>query len=252
MNTSLDLPSATPGVACTACPLRQMAVFKPCAEEELRFLQTFKEAHVTVAAGQPIVWQGQPATLSTLFSGWAFRFKSLSDGRRQILNFVLPGDLIGLQDQSHEVSPHGVEALTQVELCRFDTDRLWTLYSRFPKLAYDVTWLAAHEESLVDENLLTVGRRSAAERVAMLMLHLYKRSVALGLGQQGRVPWPVNQQHIADAVGLSLVHTNRTLRKLYRQGLFAVDEGWLYLPDPGALGRLADYYEQPVPRRPLI
>lgn len=238
--------------SCTACPLRQMAVFKPISQDELLFLQSFKEAHITVAAGQPIVWQGQAATLGTVYSGWAFRFKSLTDGRRQILNFVLPGDLIGLQDQSHEVSPHGVEALTDVELCRFDTGRLWTLYSRFPKLAYDVTWLAAHEESMVDENLLTVGRRSASERIAMLMLHLYKRAVALGLARQGRVPWPVNQQHIADAVGLSLVHTNRTLRKLYRQGLFAVEAGWLYLPDPGALGRLADYYEQPVPRRPLI
>lgn len=241
-----------PGPPCVACPLRRMNVFKRNSADELAFLQSFKQAHVAVAAGQPIVWQGQPASLSTLFSGWAFRFKSLSDGRRQILNFVMPGDLIGLQDQSHEVSPHGVEALTDVELCRFDTDKLWTLYSRFPKLGYDVTWLAAHEESMVDENLLSVGRRSAAERIATLMLHLYKRAIAIGMGREGRVPWPINQQHIADAVGLSLVHTNKTLRRLYRQGLFAVEEGWLYLPDPAALGRLADYYEQPVPQRPLI
>ncbi|MEF7614614.1 Crp/Fnr family transcriptional regulator [Aquincola sp. MAHUQ-54] len=244
--------SVAPAVSCLSCPLRATGAFKRNTPEELAFLQSFKQAHVAVAAGQAIVWQGQPAPLSTLFSGWAFRFKLMSDGRRQILNFVLPGDLIGLQDQSHELSPHGVEALTDVELCRFDEDRLWTLYRRFPKLGYDVTWLAAHEESLVDENLLSVGRRNAAERIAALMVHLYKRAVSLGMAREGRVPWPVTQQHIADAVGLSLVHTNKTLRRLYRQGLFAVDEGWLYLPDPNMLHQLADYYAQPVPQRPLI
>lgn len=239
-------------VPCTACPLRRLEVFRRNTPEELEFLDRFKEAHLVYEAGHAIVWQDRPALLGTMFSGWAFRHKTLPDGRRQILNFLLPGDLVGLQDQSHELSPHGVEALTQVELCRFDGDRLWTLYSRFPKLGYDVTWLSAHEESLVDDNLLSVGRRTAAERIAALMVHLYRRARAVGLGEDGRVPWPVTQQHIADAVGLSLVHTNKTMRRLYRAGHFRVDDGWLLLPAPRELGALADSVVRPVPRRPLI
>jgi CRP-like cAMP-binding protein len=232
--------------------LRKLGAFKPNPPDEIQFIQSFKRAHVSVGAGQAIVHEGVRAGLFTLYSGWAFRFKSLSDGRRQILNLLLPGDLIGLQDQSNETSPHGVEAMTDVQLCQFAHDRIWDLYRQYPALGYDITWLAAHEEGLIDENLLSVGRRTAAERIASLLIHLYKRAASLGMLREGRVPFPLNQQHIADAVGLSLVHTNKTMRRLYKQGLFELKEGWLGLPQPRALSRLADYFDKPLPPRPLI
>jgi len=239
-------------VSCQDCGLRKFEVFRANTKEEVDFIQAFKRKHVHLAAGKLIVREADSADLYTLYSGWAFRFKTLSDGRRQILNFLLPGDLIGLQDQVAEVSPHGVEAVTDVELCQFARDGLWDLFRNFPSLGYDVTWLASQEERMIDENLLSVGRRTALERIGVLLMHLYKRSVALGVAVDGRVPFPINQQHIADAIGLSLVHTNRTLRRLYKLGLYEVREGWLALPRPGALERLAEYFETPVRRRPLI
>jgi hypothetical protein len=93
----------------------------------------------------------------------------------------------------------------------FSRDRLWPLFHAQPKLGYDITWLAAREEKMVDDNLVTAGRRNAGERVAMLLMHLYRRAERVGMVRDGWVEFPFNQQHIADALGLSLVHTNKTL-----------------------------------------
>ena len=86
--------------------------------------------------------------------------------------------------------------------------------SEHPRLGYDITWLSAHEEGHVDDHLLTAGRRNATERVALLLMHLYRRMERIGLVEGGSVAFLLNQQHIADALGLSLVHTNKTLRRL--------------------------------------
>jgi CRP-like cAMP-binding protein len=122
-------------------------------------------------------------------------------------------------------------------------------------MGFNVTWLTAHEESLVDDNLLSVGRRSAQERIATLLIQLYKRMAALhhGTSSQDGVPFPLTQQHIADSLGLSLVHTNKTLRKLEKLGLHHIEGGRLYLRDVKALERMADLYgDGRPPQRPLV
>lgn len=243
-------------VACKACPLRALPIFIPHTGEELAFVESMKRDQVLVRADHTIIHEGQPnAALYTLLSGWAFRFKTLSDGRRQILNFLLAGDFIGVQQKMGDASPHGVQALTDSTLCLFQGSALWDLHRAAPALGFAVTWLTAHEESLVDDNLLSVGRRSAEERIATLLVTLFKRAAALIVGferDQG-VPFPLTQQHIADGLGLSLVHTNKTLRKLERRGLHRIRDGRLYLDDAKALARLGDLYgDGRPPPRPLI
>ena len=204
-------------------------------------------------AGGTLIHEQKPSgKLFTLYAGWAFRYKTLSDGRRQILNFLLPGDLIGLQQEFADGTMHGIEALTDVSLCVFPREGLWDLFRHYPSLGYAITWLAAREEGMVDDNLLTVGRRNAAERVAMLLMHLYRRLERLGLVQDGSVQFPLNQQHIADTLGLSLVHTNKTLRRLQQLGLHEIRNGRLWLLNSKALQRLADYYDTPLRQVPLL
>ena len=242
-------------VPCTACPLRALALFKGAEPKELALIESLRGAQLRRKAGQVLIAEGQAnVPLYTLFAGWAFRFKTLSDGRRQILNFLLPGDFIGLQQKVSEQAAHGVEALTDVWLCPFQRDALWILHREAPALGYDVTWLAAHEESVVDDHLLSVGRRSAEERVAMLLVLLYKRAAALlsAVPAEG-LAFPLTQQHIADALGLSLVHTHRTLRALERRGLHAIADGRLRLLNPKALLKMADLWGDGRPaERPLI
>jgi CRP/FNR family transcriptional regulator len=240
---------------CQSCPLRATGAFSGNTKAEIAFIQDFKKGELRVPAGGVVVREsksGGDRELYTLLSGWAFRYRSLSDGRRQIFNFLLPGDFIGLQDQIGATATYGVEALTDVTLCVFPRTRLWDLYRSHPELGFDLTWLCAHEELIVDENLLSVGRRSAAERIAMLLIHLYKRADSVGLCDEDGVLLPLTQQHFADALGLSLVHVNKTLKRLHAQGLYTLVGGRLQLHNTAAIARLADYYALPLRGRPLI
>ena len=238
---------------CAACRLRNTGAFTAVAGEELAFIESFRRSTLRQPAGSILIHEQKPnGKLFTLYEGWAFRYKTLSDGRRQILNFLLPGDLIGLQQKFSDNAMHGIEAVTDVSLCLFSHERLWELFRCFPRLGYDITWLAAREEGMVDDNLLTTGQRNAAERVAMLLMHLYRRLERLGLAHEGSVVFPINQQHIADTLGLSLVHTNKTLRRLHQMGLHDISHGRLRLLDTKALERLADYHEAPPRKVPLL
>ena len=242
---------------CTACPLRALPLFLPHTEAELALVQSLKRREVVLQEGETLIYEGQTDTrLYTLLEGWAYRFKTLSDGRRQILNFLLAGDFIGVQQKMGDNAAHGVVTLTTARFCMFDRDALWELHRDQPTMGFNVTWLTAHEESLVDDNLLSIGRRSAEERVATALILLYKRAAALGAHAQQPgegVPFPPTQQHLADALGLSLAHTNKTLRKLHRRNLFRMEAGRLHLMDATGLAQLADLYaDGRPPARPLI
>jgi CRP/FNR family transcriptional regulator len=202
-------------VPCEQCPLRGMAALRDFSADELEFIAQFKSGELNVEPGTTILQQGaNSAHLFTALSGWGFRYKTLEDGRRQILNFVLPGDFIGLQAGVLNEMQHSVEALTNMTLCVFPRDKLWGLYEKYPSLAFDLTWLAAREEHIIDENLLNVGRRSALERVAFLFIALFVRAQQVGLTKGDTLPLPFTQQHLADTLGMSLVHTNKTLKRL--------------------------------------
>ncbi len=238
---------------CRNCPLRALPGFRGNTDDEIRFIQQLRHSELKIPPGTGILVQGeQSGELFTLLSGWAFRYRMLSDGRRQILNFLLPGDFIGLQEELEGKTPHGVEALTDCRLCVFPRKGLRTLYREHPGLAYDVTWICSHEELIVDENLVSVGRRTAQERMAMLLLHLYRRAEEAGMKTPDGIPLPITQQHIADALGLSLVHTNKTLKRLRDAGLHELSGGYLKLGNVGALQRLAEYQTLPRRPRPLI
>jgi len=223
------------------------------AAEQLGWIDARKLGQLRRPAGSVLITEGgTDERLYTLLSGWAFRFKSLPDGRRQILNILLPGDTMGVQAELLSASPHGAEALTDVDLCAFRRDTLLVLSREHPELSFDLIWLAALGEKLTDDVLLSVGRRNATERVAMLLVHLYRRAVSAGLKQDDSVPFPLTQMHLADALGLSHVHVNRVLQGLRKGGLVRLSEGRLGIGDLRALRRVADYWDQPPPRRPLL
>lgn len=245
-----------PPLSCSECPLRALPLFLDHSSEELALIQSIKKRELTLQADEALIHEGQSdPQLFTLLSGWAFRFKTLSDGRRQILSFLLPGDFIGVQQKMADAAAHGVTTLTEATFCVFQRDALWALHQQSPSMGFNITWLTAHEESLVDDNLLSVGRRNAQERIATLLIQLYKRMAALRPSSNDKegVLFPLTQQHIADSLGLSLVHTNKTLRKLEQRGLHRIENGRLYLRDVTALERMADLYgDGRPPQRPLV
>jgi CRP-like cAMP-binding protein len=246
-------------LVCDHCPLRRLPLFMPHSADELALVQKLKRGERELAPGAELIAEGATnAGLFTLLSGWAFRHKSLADGRRQILNFLLPGDFIGVQQRMGDGAAHGVTTLTEATVCVFERNSLWELHRQQPSMGFNITWLTAHEESLVDDNLLSAGRRSAEERVATALTLLYRRADALRTEadraiEPPGVAFPLTQQHLADALGLSLAHTNRTLRGLAQRGLFEWSEGRLRLLNPAALKRVAELYgDGRPPVRPLI
>lgn len=248
-----DIIRSSRMVRCDACPLRARTAFKPKSDDEIVFIQSMKAQHRHLAGGTEIVHQGQvDAELFTLFSGWAFRHKTLSDGRRQILNFLLPGDILGLQASLLDASDHSIEALTDVELCVFSRRKIWSLFERMPQLAFELSWLGAREENLVDEALTSVGQRTARERMAALVLSLYRRCDHLDMVKDSAFAFPLTRQHLADALGLSLVHTIKTWSYLRKIGLFKLSEGRLILLNPRLTERWADYYDQDWRPRPIL
>ena len=230
-----------------------MSQFRAFTPEELKFVSNFKRGELVAETGSMILSEGaHSAQLFTLLSGWAFRYKTLEDGRRQILNYCLPGDLIGLQGSVIGAMDHSVEALTPAVLCVFQRDRLADLFKNHPGLGFDVAWLASREERMLDENLLSLGRRTALERAAYLIAFLHQRATNVGQTEQKALLIPISQQHVADTLGLSIVHTNKTLRKLSDRKLIRWHDRACEVLDPAGLMEISGWPGLPAARRPLI
>ncbi len=230
-----------------------MPQFRPFSPDELHFVSGFKRGELVADAGSHILSEGTTSPhLYTLLSGWAFRYKTLADGRRQVLNYLLPGDLIGLQGSVIGEMEHSVEALSPVVLCVFQRENLSGLFRNHPGLGFDIAWLAAREERMLDEHLLSVGRRTALERAAYLIAFLYMRAKSVGLVEGQRLLIPITQMHVADTLGLSVVHTNKTLRKLAERSLIRWHDRACEVLDPVGLRDLAGWEGPPGGPRPLI
>lgn len=238
---------------CDQCPLKKFDHFRDFNTGELAFISRFKTGELVADPGATILVEGaHSAHLYTVLAGWAFRYKILEDGRRQILNYLVPGDLVGLQGSLMNEMQHSVEALTPVTLCVFERDRLTELFENHATLSYDVTWIAAREERILDEHLLSIGRRSALERAAYLLVFLYGRAKSVGMLSGRKPAIPLTQQHIADTLGLSVVHTNKTLRKLAQRDLVRwLDRGCEILNAEG-LADIAGWTAETEANRPFI
>lgn len=245
--------NARSSTRCNKCPLRRLPLFQNGTAAEISFIQQFKVGEITLDSGAAIYHEdAESPHLFTILDGWAFRFKGLPDGRRQIVNFALRGDFIGLQNSLHRNMQHGVEALTAVTLCVFSRDRLFELFERQPGLALDVTWLSSREEQWLDDNLLAVGRRTALERTAYLLWSLFVRAREAGLSKDSDLELPMSQQHLADALGMSLVHTNKTLKRLRGTGAIEFNGRSLSIPDLPRLQALAKAEGHRPIAKPLI
>jgi CRP-like cAMP-binding protein len=142
--------------------------------------------------------------------------------------------------------------LTEVELCLLPRQKVWELFGKMPDSPSMSPGSVRAKRAIVDENPLSAGRRSAAQRIAALIVTLYKRADALAMVTDGTFAFPLSQQHIADALGLSLVHTNKTLARLRRMGMYTQTNGSLTLTNPRVLGRIAQHFDAELARRPLI
>ena len=240
-------------VSCRDCPLRRQPLFVPFTEDEVVFMQRFKLGERVVEPGATVLMEGSNSPqLYTVLRGQGVRYKTLTDGRRQVINFLFPGDFTGLQAGLMGEMKHSVEARTSMTLCVFDRSELWQLFKEQPARAYDLTWIAAVEEHFLGETIATLGQRDAEQRLAWALLKIWQRLRAVGLGGGQTVPLPFRQQDLADALGLSLVHTNKTLARLRGRRLCDWSNGELRVLDPRRLAELCLVEPEPPERRPIM
>lgn len=238
---------------CLVCQLRCRPLFVPMSEDELRFQRTFKRGERTVSAGSDILVQGQPSSsLYTVLSGMAVRSVTLESGQRQVISFVFPGDLIGLQSRIMGEARHTVTAVTDTVLCTFPRDGVWKLFRNHPPRAYDLTWIAAMEEHFLGETVATLGQRDATQRIAWALVRIWRRLVALGMDEGGTVPFPFRQHDLSDALGLSVVHTSRVIVALRADGLARIVGRRLEMMDHARLSRLALMDMEKEDVRPIL
>lgn len=235
---------------CQNCPLRGRPLFVDLTPGELDFMKEFKIGELSVDAGTTVLLEGSSSPqLYTALYGMGLRYKMLDDGRRQVVNFVFPGDFIGLQAGVMGEMQHTVEATTNMTLCVFARSEIWSLFKHQPERAYDLTWVAAQEEHFLGETLATVGQRNGAERIAWGLLKIYLKGEQLGMAKDGVMKLPYKQGEIADALGLSLVHTNRTLKSLREKQIAAWQNDVLTIWDMDGLAQIASTdLERPKPR----
>ncbi|MBN8605420.1 MAG: Crp/Fnr family transcriptional regulator [Caulobacterales bacterium] len=198
---------------------------------------------VSVRANALISRAGEtPACVHTLRRGWAMQVAHLSDGRRQILHFFVPGDLLNVEalllgERAQDAS---IRALTEADLCSFPVESARTLFDASPAqreslLDYTRAYIAGLSRRLAD-----IGQRSAQGRMAQLLLELWERLRARALVTDDSFEMPVRQEHLADALGMTPVHVNRTLGALRAAGIIGFDRKTMHVLDGARLRKVAE------------
>jgi CRP-like cAMP-binding protein len=220
---------------------RKLGKFVTLSENELSVLDELNQRRRTFVAGRDLVEQGQTEQSAyVLASGWAFSYKLLADGQRQIVDFQIPGDFLGLRSLLMHVSDHSVEPITDIEVTEVLRNDLLGAFTQTPRLATAILLAASRDEAMVVEHLVSIGRRDAAERTAHFLLELGSRLTLVGLGSKAGFDCPLTQYLMADALGLSAVHVNRVLRQLREDGLVTVRDGFVSF---GNYDRLTEFAE---------
>ena len=185
---------------------------------------------------------GAPARARLIVSGWACYQRVLPDGRRQIFGFILPGDLTGVFAEPNALRLADASAVTGLETLGASALQraLTSEADRYPGLALALIRMAAAEEARLLDQIMRLGRQTAYERVAHLLLELQERMQAAGLADGMRFALPLTQETLADALGLSIVHLNRILQQLRRERIIELKGGTVTLVDPGYLAVVSD------------
>ncbi len=226
-----------PAFGCPAGPRRACGICRSLSAADRLSLRV---AGRSLAAGQDVFSQGEECgEVFTIVEGWVFLYELLEDGRRQILQFGLPGDFIGLRPGGRP-SGFGAQAIGPVRLCVMPRHQLLELARRRPQLACDLLGIFARGEAQTYERLTALGRKTALERVATLLLELFCRIRRRAPDMAGEIlRLPLTQIHIADALGLTPVHVSRTLGVLRQAGILAFGGGTFRILAPDRLVAIA-------------
>jgi CRP/FNR family transcriptional regulator len=214
-------------------------------QQTMRPARLCRQGEVLVSTGQ------ESSTAYLLESGWVARTRTTEDSRRQIMMVFLPGDLMGIKSMLLERQTETIECLTDARVRTIDHKRLLELAAQDHAVSVRVMFQLAEDERRLHNWVTALGRGSADERIATLLLDLRGRLHQAGIANGDGFYMPMTQQEIADHLGLTLVHVNRVLRRLRESGIVTVQHKAVKVDEMARLSQLAaplqDIYERSTP-----
>ncbi len=212
------------------------------AEEEL--IVSLEESKETYMAGEIIRKRGESAdNLIVLKSGWAFISNQLDQNIRSIFNVKLHGDVIGISELSFDKYLYDFVALTDVVICPFPKEHLNNIFTESERVSRAFYTILSREQSLLYERIVSIGRRTALEKVAHFIIEISTRLNMLCIDTSKSFEFPIRQEHIADILGLSSIHVNRSMNELKRHEYIRYDRSSLTILDKEKLINLANFNE---------
>jgi CRP-like cAMP-binding protein len=245
------MDSLTPQNALETHPfvmrLRKLVDLKPA---DLKALDDIIDGELLIRRRRDLIVDGyEYRKLSFVKDGYAVRYKLLRNGKRQILNVILPGDVVGLPGSFYERAVYAVTAVADLRMHVCALDSYVHLCYRRPQFGLALAWIAVQEATTYAEHIIDVGRRTPIERLAHFLLELHARLLAVGRADKTRFALPFSQEVIADVLGLSVPHLNRMMQRLRAEKLIADTEHVLDFIDAEALQALAHF--QPLALAPI-
>jgi len=224
--------------------IRKLSRLTLLEEDDRQWLEQLETGQAqSHAARRDIAHEGAPiGNVHVILSGWACRYKMLEDGRRQILSFLLPGDMCGLDLISFPCWDHSVGAITAVRTATIPAATVHELVRERPGVA-GAFWAETLAGAAIQrEWAMGLGQRSALERISHLLQEIFLRLRAVGLAQEDGCPLPLTQTDIADATGLTSVHVNRMLQELRTRDLITIRGGTLVILDATLLRSISMFH----------
>ncbi|MGE3873583.1 MAG: Crp/Fnr family transcriptional regulator [Parvibaculaceae bacterium] len=183
-----------------------------------------------------------------VLEGWALRTRFLSDGRRQVFGFVLPGEAYGLCEREQPLALANIISCTPLALCDASLVRsaCLGLTHDFPEITRAHQRALALDEAYLLNQVIRIGRQTAYERLVHLLLELHSRCQAAGLCDATSFELPLTQEILADSLGLSIVHVNRTLQTLRREQLIEQRSSIVTIKDKARLVAISEYSDPQI------
>lgn len=231
--------------------LARLKSFVDLASDDIDALLGLIEAEIKVDKRHDLVVDGYAYhKLSFVKEGFAARYRLLRNGKRQIVNILVPGDVVGLPGSFVDRATFSVVALSDMRLELCSLDAFVAASYRRPRFALALSWLAVQEATGYAERIVDIGRRTPLERLAHFLLELHARLLLVGRAESGGFDLPVSQEIMSDVLGLSVPHLNRTLTKLKGDGLITVAERHIEFVDIKAMRLLAHFQPAKLTRIP--
>ena len=233
---------------CETCQIKASALFGELADKQLNIARELRSCQTMYPAGDHLYFEGDvPDKAYTVYNGWVILYKSLKNGRRQILKFALPGDFLCYKVGKRTAMDHSAIAVTDVTLCTFPLSRFAQVISVLPDLSFAISSISEANAQRCHGILTTIASHAAETKVAYLLLSLYLKEHATAR-HLNYIPFPITQEDIGDTVGLTSVHVNRVIQSLRKKELIECGQHRLCVPNTEALAKVAQINLQELER----